>query len=125
MVARCAPCPCGVGSCGFQQAGGKGVHFVRNPLGFDLTVDDDAAANAVTIALRHNTSYGCRLGEFELQRPWQACSLNMLRLTIGVEIADGGHGPWWSEDLIRQVLGVERCGVLDSGVGIRWAVLRA
>ena len=32
----------------------------------------------------------------------------MLRLSIDVEIADIGHGPWWSEDLVRQLLGVER-----------------
>src|ERR1700758_4815162 len=49
----------------------------------------------------------------------------MLRLGIDVEIADGGHGPRWSEDLIRQVLGVERFGVVDVGVGIRRAFLRA
>src|SRR5262249_18382606 len=118
MVARCALCPYVRGSRGFQQAGGKGVHFVRNILGFDLIVQDDAAANAVTIALRQNSSHGCRLRDLELQRPWQACSVDMPRLTIAVEIADGGHGPWWSEDLIRQVFGVERFGVVDFSVGI-------
>ena len=61
-------------SCGLQQAGGKGVHFVRDLLGFDLTVHQDAAANAVTIALRHDTSHGRRRGDRELHRPRQARS---------------------------------------------------
>ena len=43
-------------SCGLQQAGGKGAHFVRDLLGLDHAVDDDAAADAVTIALRRDTS---------------------------------------------------------------------
>src|SRR3954466_1449576 len=125
MVARCPLCLRVCCSCGLQQAGSEGVHPVRNPLGFDLIVHDDAAANAVTIALRHDTSHGRRPGDRELQRPWQACSLNMLRFSIDVEIADVGHGPWWSQDLIRQVLGAERCGVVDFGVVIRGAFLRA
>ena len=54
-------------SCGLQQAGSKGVHLVGNPLGFDLIVHEDAAADAVTIALCHDTSHGRRRGDRELQ----------------------------------------------------------
>src|ERR1700686_4486638 len=46
-----------------------------------------------------------------------------------VRAMNGGVGfplsAWWSEDLGRQVLGVEGFGVVDSGVGIRGAFLRA
>ena len=45
-------------------------------LGFDLTVHHDAAADAVTIALRHDISHGRRLGDRELQRPRQAAPVN-------------------------------------------------
>ena len=45
-----------------------------------------------------------------------------LRVSIDVEIADGGHRPRGAEDLVRQVLGVERRGVVELGVGIRGAV---
>ena len=44
-------------SCGLQHAVGKGVHLVRYSFGFDFTVHHDAAANAVTIALRHDTAH--------------------------------------------------------------------
>ena len=101
------------------------MHLVRYVFGFDLTVHQDAAANAVTIALRQDISHDRRLGDRELQRPRQACSLNMLRVGIAVEIADVCHGPWWAEDLVRQVLGVEGPTVVNVAAGIRGAFLRA
>ena len=51
--------------------------------------------------------------------------VSMLRVTIDVEIADVGDGPRWSEDLVPQLFGVEGFGVVDSGVGVREAFLRA
>src|ERR1700739_1582809 len=112
-------------SCGLQLAEGKGVHFVRYSFGFDFTVHHDAAADTVTIALCPDTSRDRRLGDRELQRPRQACSLNKLRVTIDVEIADFGHGAWGAEDFVRQLLGVVWFGVVDFAVGIRGALLRA
>src|SRR5215469_414039 len=106
-------------SCGLQHAGDKGAHIVRGLLGLDHAVHDDAAADTVTITLCRNTSYGRRPGDGELQRPRQVYSVNMLRVTIVAEKADVGHGPRWSKDLVSQVLGVGRLGVVDSGVGIR------
>src|ERR1700731_82186 len=125
MVAWCVYCSCFRRSCGLQQAAGKGVNTVRYFFGFDFTVHDDAAADAVTIALRHDTSHDRRLAERELHRPRQACSLDKLRVSIDVEIADVGHGPRWSEDLVRQVLGVETLTLVNIAVGIRRACLRA
>src|ERR1700722_15632323 len=104
MVARCVRYSCVRRSCSLQQAEGKRVHFVRYSFGFDFSVHHDAAANAVTIALRHDTSHDRLLGERELQRPRPARPVEALRVTIDVEIADVGHGAWWSEDLVRQVL---------------------
>src|SRR4051794_28483844 len=50
----------------------------------------------------------------------------MLRLSIAVEIADIGHGSWWSEDLVRQLLWVVRpLALLNIAVDIRRAFLRA
>src|ERR1700690_4402079 len=108
MVARCVRYSSVGRSCSLQKAEGKRVHFVRYSFGFDFSVHHNAAAYAVTIALRHDISHDRRLGERELQRPRQACSLNKPRVTIDVEIADVGHGPWWSEDLVRQALRVVR-----------------
>ena len=64
---ECAASPRVCCSCGLQQAGSEGVHLIGNPLGFDLIVHEDAAADAVTIALRHDTSDGRRLSDRELQ----------------------------------------------------------
>src|ERR1700722_67119 len=125
MVAWCVYCSCFRRSCGLQQAGGKGVNTVRYFFGFDFTVHHDAAANAVTIALRHDISHDRRLVERELHRPRQACPLDKLRVGIDVEIADVGDGPWWSEDLVPQVLGVERPTVVNVAAPIRRAYLRA
>src|SRR5271155_4837970 len=102
MVAWCVRCPRVRRSCGLQQAEGKRAHFVRDLLGFDHTVHHNAAADAVTIALRlrHDTSDGRSRGDRELQRPRQARPIDALRVTIDVEIADVGHGAWWSEDLV-------------------------
>src|SRR5271156_5680191 len=125
MVAWCVACPCVRRSCGLQQAVGKGLDFMRCLLGFDHTVHQDAAANAVTIALRHDTC-GCRrLGDRELERPRQLRPFDVLRVTIAVEIADLCDDPWRSENLVRHMLWVERFGVVDSGVGIGAAFLRA
>ena len=78
----------------FSRQEVKAFTWLEVLLGFDLTVHDDAAANVVTIALRHDTSHGRRLSDREIQRPGQTCSLNVLRFSIDVEIADVRHRPW-------------------------------
>lgn len=51
--------------------------------------------------------------------------LDSLRIGIDVEIADVGRGSRRPENFVLQVLGVERLGVVDFGVGIRRAFLIA
>src|ERR1700752_4590394 len=95
-------------SCGLQQAGGEGAHFGRRYLlGFHLVVHHDAAADTVTVALRRDTSDARRRGDGEFQPPWEPYPVKRLGVTSAVEIADVGQSPWWSEDLVPQVLGVE------------------
>src|SRR5271163_4971923 len=112
-------------SCALQLAGGKGAHFVHDLLVLDDAVHRDAAADTVSVALCRDTSDGCRRGDRELKRPRQGCSISMLRVTVAVEIADHGHGPRWSEDLVLQVFGIEGFGGVDSVFGIRGAFPRA
>ena len=75
---------------------------MRDLLGFDHTVQQDAAANAVAIALCRDISGGRLRGHRELQRPRQTDSVSMRGVTIDIEIADVGYRPRGSEDLVFQ-----------------------
>src|SRR5579875_2283111 len=79
-------------SCGLQQAKGEGVHFIRHALGLDFSVDNNAAADAVTITLSHDASDNRRLRGLELHRPRQARFFDKLGVGIDVEIVDVGNG---------------------------------
>ena len=68
-------------------------------------VYQEAAADTVTITLRRDTSDARRRGDREFQRPRQWYSLNIFRVTVGVEIADIRRSPRWTEDLVPQDLG--------------------
>src|SRR6185312_15578100 len=112
-------------SCCLQQAEGKRAGLVRGLLRFDHVVYQDAAANSVTVALRHDISDSSRGTDLELQRPRQGGFLEATGFAIAVEIADVGHAPGCSENLVSKVLGVERFGIVHSGVAIRKSFLRA
>src|SRR5271168_2465760 len=87
-------------SSGLQHAERKGAYFVRHLLGLDLVADENAAANAVSIALRHEIPHNRRLGSRENELPRQLCPLDPLRVGVDVEIADVGNGPWRPEHLV-------------------------
>src|SRR5258705_8616735 len=125
MVAWCVCCPCVPRSCWLQHARGKGAHSVRDPLRFDHAIHHDAAADTVAVALCNNVAHDARRGCRNLQRPRQASSIDMLGVSIDVEITDVSYRPRWAEDLVTYLCRVERPAVVDFAVGIRRALLGA
>src|SRR6516165_9081758 len=96
------------GSSGFVQAEGVGVHFVDGPFIFDFSVDCDAAAEGVTIALCHNVSDDGGLGCGDREGPGQGRVHDLPRLGVDVQVVDGRDGARCAKDLEDHLFGVER-----------------
>jgi hypothetical protein len=79
-----------------------GAHFVRNPLGFDLTVHNDTVANSVTVILRRNVPHA-----FDIETPAARCGASR------------------AEDPMNYLPGTKRPGVIVLIVGARRVVLSA
>src|SRR5262249_19564299 len=112
-------------SSGFVQAEGVSVHCVDRPLVFDLTVDDDSAADGVSITLRHYVADDRRLGCRDRVRPRQDRVVNSLRLRIHIQVVDGCDGPRCTKDLKDHLLWVKRNDLLRDATGGRRLTVRA
>ena len=114
-----------VGGCahaGVHQAEGLSVSFVRGLFIPDLAVNDDAAADGVAVALRHDIGEGRRRRGAQRKRPRQGGAGDLLRLGVEVQIVDVRHGSCRAEDFVGHHLGVERRDAAGDAVARRGGV---
>src|SRR5689334_24399795 len=105
----------GGSSCAVDPAVRERVHFVRDPLGFDVPVYHDSAANAVAVTLGHNVAHDGWAVRRDLDGPRQSCTIDALRVRVHIKIADVGHRAYGTEDLIYDRFLGELADIGDFG----------